>query len=108
MRSAGRSLTDPPGLNPSNLTKIRTLPESPAESLRISSKGVSPIRSRTDSALFGSVEGTETNRKLGVARAIVALNNKPNSPRQWPARWKYYLPLLERFPGSAKNEYHRR
>src|SRR5215510_2357517 len=108
MRSAGRSLTDPPGLKPSNLTKILTLLGSPAESLRISSKGVSPIRSRTDSALFGSVKATETNRRLGVARAIVALNNNSAAPRRLPGRLKYCLPLLERFLGFARNECHRR
>jgi hypothetical protein len=40
IRSAGRSLTDPPGLNPSNLAKIRTLAGSPAGSFLSSSKGV--------------------------------------------------------------------
>jgi hypothetical protein len=80
IRSAARSLTDPPGLNPSNLAKIRTLAGSPAGSFRSSIKGVSPIRSRMDSALLGSADGTETNRRLGVARAIVALCKKLAAP----------------------------
>src|SRR3990172_13095029 len=67
IHKAGRSLTDPPGLNPSSLAKMRTFAGSPSVIRWISSSGVSPIRSRTDSTFFGSLAGNGTRRKLVLA-----------------------------------------
>src|SRR5690348_4348191 len=51
MLRAARSLTDPPGLKPSSLAKIRTCGRSsPAATARTSSSGVLPISSRTSCA----------------------------------------------------------
>jgi hypothetical protein len=58
------------------LAKIRTLGGNPSESFRIATNGVSPIRSRTDSTLFGSADETATNRRFAVARAMMISQRK--------------------------------
>src|SRR4026208_1243623 len=72
MRQAGRSLTDPPGLHPSNLAYTRTPFGKPPPSLSISKSGVLPMRSRIDSTLPGASAFAGTRRKLGEVRAIFA------------------------------------
>src|SRR3954470_16384719 len=68
--SAGRSLTEPPGLKPSSLAKILTAGEMPAAILRISSSGVSPISSRTDSIFFGSLKRSVASQRAAEGLAI--------------------------------------
>src|SRR5512143_2367161 len=67
MQRAGRSFTEPPGLKPSSLAKILTPVLIPSVILEISSSGVLPIRSRTDSTFLGSLKHDGMSLKLDVA-----------------------------------------
>ena len=50
---AGRSLTEPPGLNPSSLPKSRTPGATPSRTRRISTRGVLPTSSNVEAAESG-------------------------------------------------------
>src|SRR3990172_3035010 len=79
IHKAGRSLTDPPGLNPSSLAKMRTFEGSPSVIRGISSSGVSPTRSRTDSTFFGSFSADCTRRRLVLAVVMNDLGRPSNA-----------------------------
>src|SRR5262245_53891940 len=54
---AGRSFTEPPRLKPSSLPKMRTPGATPSRTLRISTRGVLPIRSSGDERRRGPSVG---------------------------------------------------
>src|SRR2546430_1742680 len=62
--TAGRSFTEPPGLNPSSFAHIRTPAATPSRTWRISRSGVLPTRPATERAASGPSVGA-----VGRARA---------------------------------------
>src|SRR5437868_12559421 len=66
--SAGRSLTEPPGLNPSSLPKMRTPGASPSRTLRSSTSGVLPTSWSADGTVSGPVAGDVG--RASAARAV--------------------------------------
>src|ERR1700687_1765153 len=68
IQTAGRSLTEPPGLSPSSLATIRTRGDTPCRTRRISISAVLPTRSRIDSGRSGRPLPTAARgRMAGVA-----------------------------------------
>src|SRR6185503_18034510 len=67
---AGRSLTDPPGLNPSRFANSRTSSGMPSRTARISTIGVFPTRSSTERAATNAVAGSSRERSTCAAVLI--------------------------------------
>src|SRR5579862_316098 len=64
--SAGRSLTDPPGLNPSSLPKMRTPGASPSRIFRSSTSGVLPTSWSADGTVSGPVGRASAARAVDI------------------------------------------
>src|SRR5262245_56903558 len=68
---AGRSFTEPPGLKPSSLAKMRTSSRTPSRSVRISTSGVLPINSTMERATNGPASGPAGTAHRTCAAACV-------------------------------------
>src|SRR5437764_13932342 len=90
--SAGRSLTEPPGLNPSSLPKIRTPGASPSRIFRSSTSGVLPTSWSADGTVSGPVAGD-----VGRASAARAVGIRELSP---PGDRRHDRELVARLEGG--------
>src|SRR5262245_49518278 len=68
---AGRSFTEPPGLKPSSLAKMRTSGRTPSRTARISTSGVLPISSTTERATNGPEAGPAGTAHRTCAAALL-------------------------------------
>src|SRR5262252_8093976 len=68
---AGRSFTEPPGLKPSSLAKMRTSSRTRSRTVRISTSGVLPISSTTERATNGPEAGPAGTAHRTCAAALL-------------------------------------
>src|SRR5262245_58976250 len=100
IRSAGRSFTEPPGLKPSTLPKMRTPSGTPSRTRLISTSGVFPISWSTEGETIGPASGAvgpEKKRAWATSDAMrsrLAPSRDRRHDRQLVARLERCLQVL--------------
>src|SRR5437867_191342 len=108
--TAGRSLTEPPGLKPSSLPRSRTPGATPSRTWRISTSGVLPTSCRAEGAVSGPSAGDVGRARTARAGSIVQAPGALPPPgdrrddRQLVARLERRVEVLEEADVLAVHE----
>src|SRR5262245_4447805 len=108
--SAGRSFTEPPGLKPSTLPKMRTPSGTPSRTCLISTSGVFPISWSTDGETIGPASGAVGPEKKRAWATCEAMRSRlppsrdRRNDRQLVTRLERCLQVLEEADVLAVDE----
>src|SRR5262245_4479388 len=105
--TAGRSFTDPPGLNPSSFAKSRTPEATPSRSRRISASGVFPTSWSADGTARGPSAGDvgrESAARAGCIGRTLPTSGDRRDDRELVPRLERGLEVLEKADVLAVHE----